>query len=225
MPAAQQSTSSTFVDFPEARYNLRIKSAKETTSPPPDSNPQHEFEVAIEGTTDPEKGGEIVRRMWTSTKWSEAEGKQSHQYLLARAICGPGVTLEEWERLDYPDLVGKRFSALVALNAGGWPTVNKDSIKPPIGQAAPPTNGQAALPTAPAQPSAPKRPTPPARPAGPDMITDAQREELAKHAFTNYEMGVPELTTWVGENYGGRAVAQLTREEAKQAIETLAVPF
>lgn len=220
MPAAQQSSATTFEGFEERRYTLRIVAAKASMSPQ-DQRPQHEFELALVGSVDPDRGGEIVRRMWTSTAWNDAPEKTSHQYLLARALCGPSVTLEQWEALDYPDLVGRTFSAFVKLNGQGWPTVDKDSIKSSGGAA-----GMAAAQATPPPPATPpKRPAPPARPAGPEMITPAQAEQLAAHALKNFEMGGGELAGWVAENFGGKAVAQLTAEEANQAIETLAVPF
>lgn len=242
MPAAQQSTSSTFEGFEEKRYTLRIVSGKETTSPPPDSNPQHEFAVAIEGYEDPERGGEVTRRMWTSQKWSEAEGKVSHQTLLARALLGPGVTLDQWEQLDYPDMAGMRFSALVALNAAGWPTINKDSIKAPLGSnpahknqaALPQTNGTMRIVDAPvdlaaprpaAQAQLPNKPTRPSFKPQSELRTDEQVEELmGRAAVNNPPLSATDVEAWVTESYPDKTLATITRGEAEQLINAL-LPF
>lgn len=230
MPATVEGSTRTdkYIGFEEKRWPLRVVSCQDDTSPPPDSRPQFKWEIAVEGAKDYDTGGELVRRMWCSTTWGEIPEKESHLVLIARALCGPKISKDEFEALDYPDLVGLRGSAFVKLDPKGWPTIDKSSFKP-VGNAAP--KNQATLPQtaapapAPTTANAPKRPIPPARPAGPEMITPAQAEQLAAHALKNYEMGNAALTAWVAENYAGKAVAQLTAEEATQAIETLSVPF
>jgi hypothetical protein len=238
MPAAQQSTGAIFTDFEEKRWNLRIVSGLSDYSEKTKAN-QHKFGIAIEGYEDPERGGEVIRHMWTSEAWNESEEKPSHQYLLARAVCGPSVTLEQWERLDYPDMVGMRFSALVALNAGGWPTVNKDSIKAPMGSNPAPKN-QAALPqTAPATPAAnggaapaqAQLPNKPTRPnfkprADTNLRTAEQRDELLSLGLENDPpMSAEDMNAWIASEYPGKTLDTITPEQAETLIRGASVPF
>jgi hypothetical protein len=224
MPAATMTTSSIFTGFDERRYNLRIVGAKPSTSPQ-DNRPQHEFELALEGTEDPEKGGEVVRRMWTSTAWNESAEKTSHQVLLARALCGPAVTLEQWEAIDYPDMLGMRFSAFVKLDAKGWPSVDKESIKAAATKAAP------ALPITSATALASPPTTPPARPVPPPVRKPAVALRTNDQLGRLFEAGLAltdpldeaALADWAVTSYG-HGLDALTPPECEELIAALGGP-
>lgn len=234
MPAAQLSTGTDkYVDFAEQRYTVRVRACQETTSPPPDSRPQFEWLMALEGTEDPETGGEIAIKMWTSAIWGETAGKESHLVLVMRAFKGPDVTLADFEALDFPDLVGMRASALVRLNAKGYPTIDKETIKG-LGAAAAP-KGQTPLPTpAPARPAdagtpaRPNAPTPPRRPPAPAAPTgpsEAQLAELFGRALANDPpLDRDAVEAWVAESYPGKTLATISGAEADALINAL-LPF
>lgn len=221
MPATATGTGTEkFTSFDERRYTLRVVECKATTSPPPDNREQYEWRFALEGSADPETGGEVVRRAWTSTIWNETAGKESHLVLVARALCGLSVTREEFEALDFRDLEGLRGSAMVTLNSQGYPTIDKTTFRPIGTNAAP--KGQATLPAA--APAAPKRPAPPARPA--NLRTDAQRDDLLAAGLANDPpMSADDLNTWIGTEYPGKTLDSITQDEATALIAAFGVPF
>lgn len=223
MPATAVSKTANYEDLEERRYNLRIASAKGSISPPPDSRPQHEFEVAIEGTKDPTTGGEIKRRMWVSHAWNEGPEKISHQYLLARGTRG-NITREQWDAIEYEEMVGYRFSAMVTLNEAGWPTINKDTIKAPMDRT--PTAAVATS-AAPAQAQLPNKPTRPGflPKVDPNLRTDEQVAELMGRAASNDPpMSAADVEAWVAGSYPGTTVATLTKQQASDLIDAL-LPF
>ncbi len=235
MPTATRSAGTEkYIDFDERRYQVRVTGCKEATSPPPESKPQYEWQFALEGTADPENGLEETTRVWTSTVWSEAVGKESHLVLVARALIGPSVSFEDWEALDFADLVGKQGSALVALNAKGYPAIDKTTFRP-AGKAAAArqvnretgevfATGINDPLSAKATADAPKRPAPPPRASTTPVRSDAQRDWLLKVATEN-EYDLPTLTNWIHQEYPGKTLDTITGEECEALITALGVPF
>lgn len=239
MPATTQSTGAeTFAGFDERRYQLRCVECKPTVSPPPDNRDQYAWTFALEGTRDEENGGEIKRRCWTSQIWNDTPGKESHLVLLARALCGNQVSQEDFEALDYPDLVGRTGSAMVQLDQKGWPTIDKTTFRP-VGNVAP--KNQAALPQTVATPApAPATPidfsqlapvatpTKPSRPVvkpASDLRTAEQVEELMGRAAVNDPpLSAEEVEAWVAASYPGKTVATMSKAEAEALVNAL-LPF
>lgn len=171
MPAATQSAGTDrYATFEEKRYPLRVVSCKDSTSPPPDSRAQYEWEWALEGTADPETGDPIQVRCWCSTVWGDNPEKESHLVIMARALYSPGVTFEDWEALGFDDLIGQRATAMVTLNAKGYPTIDKTTFRPLA-------KGTPVVPVTP-----PARPAPPMPPAvaAPTVASEKTRQRLAK---------------------------------------------
>ena len=230
MPTATRTASTEqFLSFDERRYTLRVVSCKDTTSPPPDNRPQYAWEMALEGSSDPESGREITRKMWCSTSWNETAGKESHLVLIARALLGADVTFEGWEALDFDDLVGKMGSALVALDAKGYPAIDKTTFRP-AGKATAArqvnreTGEVLATEAMPPAPTAPKRPAPPPRTSAAPVRSDAQRDRLLAVATENtYDL--PTLTNWINQEYPGKTLDTITGEECEALITALGLPF
>lgn len=226
MPATIEGSAGTdkYTSFEEKRWPIRVVLCKETTSPPPESRPQYEWHFAVEGAQDYETGAELVRRVWCSQTWGEIPEKESHLVIMARALCGPNVTRDQFEALDYPDLVGLRATAMVMLDSKGWPTIDKLSMKS-VGNAAP--RNQAPLPqaTAPAQTQLPNKPTRPAFLPPSNLRTEEQVAELLGRAAVNDPpLSAGEVDAWVAQSYPGTTIATLTREQADDLIDAL-LPF
>lgn len=231
MPTATRNASTEqFLSFEERRYQLRVVQCKDTISPPPDLRPQYEWDMALEGSEDPESGRETTRKMWCSTIWNETAGKESHLVLIARALLGQDVTFEGWEALDFADLVGKKGSALVALDAKGYPAIDKTTFRP-AGKAAAARQvnretGEVLATEASPDPIAPKRPAPPPRPApaAAAVRSDEQRDDLLA-AATEVGYDLPTLTNWIHQEYPGKTLDTITGEQAAALVTALAVPF
>lgn len=205
MPATLSSTGTEqFLSFEEKRYQIRVVSCQETTSPPPDNRPQYKWEVALEGTEDPMNGGELVRRMWTSQIWNDTPGKESHLVIVARALCGPQVTQEAFEQLDYPDLVGLRGSVMVKLDAKGWPSIDKETFKP---------IAAARQLQAPARPAAQPAPV-----AQAEALADPRQIKLLHLAAEAAEVDAGRLAEYIATKFGGKTEAMLTAAEAKAVL-------
>lgn len=221
MPAATQSAGTEkFTDFEERRYTVRVVSCEDTTSPPPDNRPQYKWEMALEGSEDPETGAEMVRRMWCSTVWNDRPEKESHLVLIARALIGPSVTYEQWEALGFADLVGLRGSALVALDPKGYPAIDKTTFRA-VGKKA--KGADVAAQSVAAGPTN-ARPLPP-RPGGaPVRRSDEQSETILKLA-REQEIAPDALDEWIGGYFPGKALDALNPAEAAEIIEQLKIPF
>lgn len=216
MPATMSSSGTEqYSTFEERRYTARVVSCRATVSPPPDNRDQYEWQFALEGTADAMSGEEIVRRAWTSQIWNETPGKESHLVILARALCGPTITQEGFEALDYPDLVGRRGSVMVKIDAKGWPSIDKATFRP-LGAAKP----------------AAQRPLAPAAPAA-AVATDAPAEpkqiKLLHLAAEAAEIDAGVLAEHIAARYDGRTDAQLTQAEAKAVLADIqdgeVIPF
>ena len=114
------------------------------------------------------------------------------------------VAVEGFEALDYPDLVGRRGSVMVKLDAKGWPSIDKETFRP-LGAAKP----------------AAQRPLAPAAPAAP-VATDAPAEpkqiKLLHLAAEAAEIDAGVLAEHIAARYDGRTDAQLTQAEAKAVL-------
>jgi hypothetical protein len=198
MPATTASTGTDkFVDFEERRYQLRVVKCEESVSPPPDNRPQFKWEFALEGSRDPESGGELIRRVWTSQIWNETSGKESHLVLLARALCGPAITEHEFNRLSFEDLVGLRGSALVSIDAKGWPAIDKTTFRAIA-------NRPAAAPVA-----APSMPAT----AIPGATANPKQVQLMHMAAEANDIPPDSLALHIAERFGGKTDKDLTGAE------------
>lgn len=227
MPTATRNAGTeAFTDFEERRYQLRVVSCKETTSPPPDNRAQYEWQMALEGSSDPESGREITRKMWCSTIWNETAGKESHLVLIARSLLGADVTFEDWEALSFDDLVGKRGSAMVALDGKGYPAIDKTTFRPAGRAAAARQLDRETGEVITAPTGAPKRPAPPPRPQPPTagVRTDEQRDRLLA-AASEAEYDLPTLTNWIAQEYPGKDLDTITGEQAEALIDAAKLPF
>ena len=222
MPTATRSAGTErYLSFDERRYPIRATRCKETISTLMDGKPQYEWEFALEGGIDPESGLEITTRVWCSTVWSEAVGKESHLVLMARALLGAQVTFEEWEALAFDDLLGKRATALVALNAKGYPAIDKTTLKPATKASA---ARQIDMDTGEVT-TAPQRPAPPPRASATPVRSDAQRDRLLE-ASTTQEYDLPTLTNWISQEYPGKTLDTITPDECEGLISALdGAPF
>lgn len=226
MPATIESQGTErYVDFEEKRYNVRVVALKPSTSPPPDNREQYEWNVALEGSADPETLAEIVVKFWTSQIWNDGVGTESHLVLVGRGLI-PTITRDQFEAMDYPEFVGLRGSAIAKLNPKGYPAIDKTTFKP-VGNAAP--KNQATLPqTAAPAPAPVATPTKPARP-GPlpraALRTEAQVTEMMGRASANDPpLSAADIEAWVAQTYPGTTVATLTREQAEDLINAM-LPF
>lgn len=209
MPATTTSTGSEqFATFEEKRYHVRCVACRETTSPPPDNRPQYEWQFALEGSADALTGEEIVRRTWTSQIWNETPGKESHLFILARALCGPQVTQADFDALDFPDLVGLRGSVMVKLDPKGWPVLDKETFRP----------------VAPAKAAVAPGPRAPRQRLG--LRTDQQAEALLALGLENDPpMDLAAVNAWIAGAYPGKALDTIGEAEARALIDSVEVPF